>query len=197
MKRSGNDFLKDDCGMTLTKLAAAMAVASVLMVFVTLIYTFTGNVFAKAAAEDDLARTTQAVMDYLEDRISCAQMLEISRERRPDGEGVMVIEFSEGGRVYCGGEAVYHEEFYRGRKVFCQILPAPDATEEKENRAFRYRITWLDSENMALYSADSVIRLVNLELDGGAVIRSDQDTEGKALYFYYTEPDYSREQRGF
>lgn len=194
MKRCENGFLKDDGGMTLTELTAAMAVASVLMMFVTLIYTFTGNVFTKTAAEDDLARTTQAVMNYLEDRISCAQMLEISRERRPDREDCFVIEFSEDGRIYCGGEPVYHEEFYQNRKVFCQILPAQAASGEKAAWAFKYRITWKGAENTALYSADSVIKLLNLELAGDAVIRSDQDTEGNALYFYYTEPDYSHEQ---
>ena len=61
--------------------------------------------------------------------------------------------------------------------------------------ALKYRITWKNQKNTTLYSADSVVKLVNLELNGREIIRRDLETgagmSGKSLYIYYKDPDYS------
>lgn len=135
------------------------------------------------------------IADYLEDRISCAESLVISREELPGDEYGHEILFSRDGRIYCDGEAICKEEFYRKRKVFCEILPA---SSEENAPVLKYRITWKNQRNTALYSADSVVKLVNLELYGKDIIRRDLEdsagTAGYILYIYYTDPEYSSRQ---
>lgn len=79
------------------------------------------------------------------------------------------------GRIYCDGEAICEDEFYRKRNVFCEILPV---SSEGNAPVLKYRITWKNQTNTAFYSADSVVKLVNLELNGKDIIR--RDLEGGA-----------------
>ena len=73
-------------------------------------------------------------------------------------------------------------------------------SESSEGNApvLKYRITWKNQTNTALYSADSVVKLVNLELNGKDIIRRDLEggagTAGNTLYIYYTDPGYSSRQ---
>lgn len=184
--------LKEEWGMTLTELLASLAIAFILMSFLIRLYTYTGNMFETSASTDDLRRTTQVVVDYLEERISCADSLVISREELAGEEFGHEILFSEDGRIYRDGEAICGEEFYRKRKVFCQLLPV---SAEDSTPVLKYRITWKNQKNTALYSAESVVKLVNLELNGKEIIRYDLDRgsgmAGKSLYIYYKDPDYS------
>ena len=178
--------------MTLTELMVSLTIAFILMSFLIRMYTYTGNMFETSASTDDLRRTTQVVIDYLEDRIACADSLVISREELSGEEFGHEILFSEEGRIYCDGEPVCEEEFYRKRTVFCQIL---SAFSEDNTPALKYRITWKNQKNTTLYSADSVVKLVNLELNSREIIRRDLETgagmSGKSLYIYYKDPDYS------
>ena len=73
MSGKWNGRLSGDRGMTLTELIASLAIAFILMSFLIRMYTYTGNMFETSASADDLRRTTQVVVDYLEDRISCAE----------------------------------------------------------------------------------------------------------------------------
>lgn len=165
MSGKWNGRLRGDRGMTLTELIASLAIAFILMSFLIRMYTYTGNMFETSASADDLRRTTQVIVDYLEDRI------------------------------YCDGEAICEEEFYRKRKVFFEILPA---SPEANAPVLKYRITWKNQTNTALYSADSVVKLVNLELNGKDIIRRDLEggagTAGNTLYIYYTDPGYLSRQ---
>lgn len=153
MSGKWNGRLRGDRGMTLTELIASLAIAFILMSFLIRMYTYTGNMFETSASADDLRRTTQVVVDYLEDRISCAESLVISREELTGDEYGHEILFSRNGRIYCDGEAICEEEFYRKRKVFCEILPV---SSEGNAPVLKYRITWKNRTNTALYSADSV-----------------------------------------
>lgn len=183
--------LSGDRGMTLTELIASLAIAFILMSFLIRMYTYTGNMFETSASTDDLRRTTQVIANYLEDRIACSESLVISREELTGDEYGHEILFSKDGRIYCDGEAIFEAEFYRKRKVFCEILPA---LSEENAPVLKYRITWKNRTNTALYSADSVVKLVNLELNGKEIIRRDLEggagTAGNTLYIYYTDPDY-------
>ncbi|CUQ25795.1 MULTISPECIES: PilW family protein [Hungatella] len=187
-----NERMRDERGMTLTELMVSLTIAFILMSFLIRMYTYTGNMFETSASTDDLRRTTQVVIDYLEDRIACADSLVISREELSGEEFGHEILFSEEGRIYCDGEPVCEEEFYRKRTVFCQIL---SAFSEDNTPALKYRITWKNQKNTTLYSADSVVKLVNLELNSREIIRRDLETgagmSGKSLYIYYKDPDYS------
>ena len=89
-----------DRGMTLTELIASLAIAFILMSFLIRMYTYTGNMFETSASADDLRRTTQVVVDYLEDRISCAESLVISREELTGDEYGHEILFSRNGRIH-------------------------------------------------------------------------------------------------
>lgn len=195
VRRKWYGRLKEDEGMTLTELLASLAIAFILMSFLIRLYTYTGNMFEMSASTDDLRRTTQVVVDYLEDRLSCADSLVISREELAGEEFGHEILFSEDGRIYCDGDAICSEEFYRRRKVFCQLLPV---SAENGKQALKYRITWKNQKNTTLYSADSVVKLVNLELNGKEIIRFDLEhgsgTAGKSLYIYYIDPDYSHDR---
>ena len=75
MSGKWNGRLRGDRGMTLTELIASLAIAFILMSFLIRMYTYTGNMFETSASADDLRRTTQVIVDYLEDRISCAESL--------------------------------------------------------------------------------------------------------------------------
>lgn len=181
----------DSRGMTLVELMAAMAVALILMLFLTRIFVYSGNMFEKAASVDDLERTTQAVFDFLERRLSCAASLEVTGEARNDAKGAHEIVFSKNGRIYYDGKPLYEEAFYRGRSVYCMVLPAD---KEGTAQALSYRITWKNQENTALYSAESVVKLVNLELAGREIVFQEEilesESSGQELYFYYEEPEY-------
>ena len=158
MSGKWNGRLRGDRGMTLTELIASLAIAFILMSFLIRMYTYTGNMFETSASADDLRRTTQVIVDYLEDRISCAESLVISREELTGDEYGHEILFSRDGRdLLRDGEAICEEEFYRKRKVFFEILPA---SPEANAPVLKYRITWKNQTNAALYSADSVVKLV-------------------------------------
>ena len=94
-----NGRLRGDRGMTLTELIASLAIAFILMSFLIRMYTYTGNMFETSASADDLRRTTQVIVDYLEDRISCAESLVISREELTGDEYGHEILFSRDGRI--------------------------------------------------------------------------------------------------
>ena len=195
MSGKWNGRLRGDRGMTLTELIASLAIAFILMSFLIRMYTYTGNMFETSASADDLRRTTQVIVDYLEDRISCAESLVISREELTGDEYGHEILFSRNGRIYCDGEAICEEEFYQKRKVLCEILPV---SSEGNAPVLKYRITWKNQTNTALYSADSVVKLVNLELNGKDIIRRDLEggagTAGNTLYIYYTDLGYLSRQ---
>ena len=70
-----NERMRDERGMTLTELMVSLTIAFILMSFLIRMYTYTGNMFETSASTDDLRRTTQVVIDYLEDRIACADSL--------------------------------------------------------------------------------------------------------------------------
>lgn len=185
-------LLRDDNrGMTLVELMAAMAVALLLMLFLTRIFIFTENVFEKTASTDDLERTTQAVFDFLEKRVSCAASLEVTKEPRKEMDSAHEIVFSKEGRISYDGEPLYEEAFYRGRGVYCLLLPAEKGAAAP---ALSYRIIWKNQENTALYSGDSVVKLVNLELAGKEIDFQEgvvgNESSELDLYFYYTEPEY-------
>lgn len=179
-------WLTDENGMTLIELMAAMALAVILMTAAAGIYIYTGNVFGEAASADDLNRTTQAVSDFMEERLCCVSALEISMEEQPEREGRHELLFTTEGRIVLDGEDVYYEAFYNDRKVFCQI---ERLGQTEPGYVLKYRILWKDRKNITLYSRESVVKLVNLELTGENILYQEEvfgiGSSEHDLYFYY------------
>ena len=144
MSGKWNGRLRGDRGMTLTELIASLAIAFILMSFLIRMYTYTGNMFETSASADDLRRTTQVIVDYLEDRISCAESLVISREELTGDEYGHEILFSRNGRIYCDGEAIPEEKgLMRDSACIvrrkCTSFKVPDYVEESNEYGFIFR----------------------------------------------------------